>query len=212
MSALVLALPFIGASIKLGGYGRYVVGIYRGEMKPNMATWTLWAVLSTLNSASYLLMSGDPLKASVALAGTTGCLITYVYALRKGSMQGLTGWDKAALGVGILAGGAWIVLKSASYANLILQGGFLISMIPTWRGLLADHDAEKPAPWFLMTASYVINIIVVATRFDGNWLNYVYPVLSAFTHGSVGIMALILMPRQPQPGHVHPPHAEPPIE
>jgi hypothetical protein len=212
MSALILALPFAGAAIKLGGYGRYVVGIYRGEMKPNMATWTLWSVLSALNSTSYLLMSGDPLKASVALAGTVGCLITYVYALRKGSMQGLTGWDKVALSVGILAGAAWIGLKSASYANLILQAGFLISMIPTWRGLLADHDAEKPAPWFLMTASYVINIIVVTTRFDGNWLNYVYPVLSTLTHGSVGVMALILMPRQPRPGHIHPPHAEPPIE
>ena len=212
MTIIILALPFVGALIKLSGYGKYIVGIYRGEMRPNMATWTLWAILSSLNSTSYLLMSHDPLKASVALAGTTGCLITYVYALRRGSMQGLTGWDKAALGVGVIAAGAWVVLKSASYANLILQGGFLISMIPTWRGLLADHDAEKPSPWFLMSAAYAINTIVVATRYDGNWIGFVYPVLSALTHGSVGVMALVLAPKKPVPRHVHATHAEPPVE
>lgn len=200
MTMLTVALALTGASIKLAGYGKYFMGIRRGEMRPNTATWTLWVFLSSLNSASYLLMSHDLLKSSVALAGTSGCLITYVYALHKGSLKPLNGWDTAALAIGVLAGLAWMVSRSASYANIILQGGFFLSMIPTYRGLLADHDAEKPAPWLLMALAYAINMGVVVTRWDGNWVGYLYPALNMFTHGGVGLLAMTLS-RPPKHAH-----------
>lgn len=210
MTTIILSV--CGAAIKLAGYGRYFLGIRRGEMRPNMATWTLWTVLSSLNSASYLVLSGDPLKASVALAGTTGCLITYAYALRRGSMQALSSWDGAALGIGLAAGGSWILSHDAGHANLILQAGFLISMIPTYRGLMADHDAEKPLPWLLMSAAYATNVMVVASRYDGNWITYVYPLLNMITHGGVGLLAMTYAKELPLPKHPHPPQATPPLE
>ena len=187
MAALLLSLT--GAAIKLSGYARYVVGILRGEMRPNMATWTLWIFLSSLNSASYLVMSGDPLKSAVAIAGTTGCLITYAVAMRKGVMQPLNSWDRAALGSGFVAAAAWIAFRSASSANLILQAGFLISMIPTYRGLLADRNAEKPAPWLLMAGAYAVNGAVVALRWDGHPAQFAYPLINIVSHAGVGIFA-----------------------
>jgi len=189
---MTILLSLFGAGIKLSGYGRYILGIARGEMRPNMATWTLWVFLSSMNSASYLLMSHDPYKSAVAMAGTTGCILTYVFALRRGSMQGLNRWDRVALSIGLAAGAAWWFLKSASSANLILQAGFIISMIPTYRGLLADHDTEKPAPWLLMSAAYAINLIVVVLRWDGNIIGLVYPGINMISHAGVGILAMTL--------------------
>lgn len=189
---MTILLSLVGAAIKLSGYGRYIVGIARGEMRPNMATWTLWVFLSSLNSASYLLMSHDPYKAAVALAGTTGCVLTYIFALRRGSMQGLNGWDKVSLGIGLAAGAAWWILKSAASANIILQAGFIISMIPTYRGLLADHGAEKPSPWLLMATAYAVNLVVVILRWDGNLIGLLYPGINMVSHAGVGFLAMAL--------------------
>ncbi|MEY4723010.1 MAG: hypothetical protein RLZZ324_523 [Candidatus Parcubacteria bacterium] len=199
-----IALSLVGASIKLSAYAKYVFGIRAGTMRPNTATWTLWVFLSSLNSASYLLASGDPYKSAVALAGTTGCVITFAYALRRGSLRPLEGWDRVALAFGILAGVAWIALRSAGVANLILQAGFAISMIPTYRSLLADPDSEKPAPWLLMAAAYAVNACVVVLRWNGIWFALAYPLLNMVTHAGVGLLSFALLRRaRPYPAHEH---------
>jgi hypothetical protein len=190
-----MAVAAASAAVHLSGYAVYSVRMRNGHARPNMATWTLWVFLSALNCTSYLVMSGDPAKAAVAFAGATACTFTFLYSLKRGRVSRLTPGDAAALGFGLLAAGVWIALRSATFANLILQAGFFVSMIPTARGILKDPTAERPLPWMLWGTAYALNLSVVLARWHGQYPDLAYPLLTMVTHGGMGFLALAMARR-----------------
>ncbi len=195
LPSLVITLAAISAAIHLGGYAAYSILVGRGHSRPNMATWVLWVFLSALNCTSYLAMSGDTAKAAVAFAGAFACTVTFAYSLKKGRVSRLNTWDTAALMIGLVAAVVWITLRSATFANIILQCGFVISMLPTYRSVIKDHSTEKALPWFMWGTAYAINLCVVLLRWNGHIPDIIYPLQSLFTHTGVGITVLIMSRR-----------------
>lgn len=193
MSVLSTILGACAVALHLSGYVAYARLAGRGEARLNTATWILWVFLSSLNAASYLMMSGDPTKSVVAFTGATACTVTLAYALRTGKASRIAAGDAAALLAGLVAAGAWWFWRSATYANLILQAGFVISMIPTYRGVLRDPKAEPPLPWFLWGSAYATNLCVIALRWQGNLPDLAYPSINLVTHAGVGTLAILLM-------------------
>jgi hypothetical protein len=114
------------------------------------------------------------------------CVLTFFVAIAKGGkLSKLNKFDAAALVIGVIAAFTWFFLKSAAYANLILQAGVLLGFVPTWR----TAKSERPLPWFIWTAAYVLGVIVVAMRWTGHWGELVYPGMCIFAHLEVGIIA-----------------------
>jgi hypothetical protein len=192
MPNLSYALVAVATTLHLSAYVIYARKTGRGEATLNTATWILWVFLSALNAASYVLMSGDPMKGAVACAGAVACTVTLAFALAKGRVSAVGLWDGAALGVGILAAAAWLAFRSATYANLILQGGFIVSMIPTYRGILKDARAEPALPWFMWGSAYAVNLCVVVLRWHGHAADLAYPCINLVTHSGVGFAAVAL--------------------
>lgn len=193
MSVLTTVLGACAVALHLSGYVAYARLAGRGEARLNTATWILWVFLSSLNAASYLMMSGDPMKSVVAFTGATACTVTLAYAIRAGKASGIAAGDAVALLAGLTAAGAWWFSRSATYANLILQAGFVISMIPTYRGVVRDASAEPPLPWFLWGSAYATNLCVVVLRWSGNAPDLAYPCINLVTHSGVGLLALLLL-------------------
>lgn len=193
MPYLSHALVAIAATLHLSAYVVYGRMTGRGEARANTATWILWVFLSALNATSYVLMSGDLMKGAVACAGAVACTVTFAYALSKGKASPIGLWDGAALGVGLLAAAAWLAFRSATYANLILQGGFVVSMIPVYRAVLKDPRAEPPVPWLMWGSAYAVNLCVVILRWRGHAADLAYPCISLVTHSGVGITSLLLV-------------------
>lgn len=195
MVFLIETLAVISALIHLSGYLVYSILMHRGHSRPNMATWVLWVFLSALNCTSYLVMSGDLTKSAVAFAGAFASTATFVFSLKRGRVSRLNPWDTIALAFGLVAAVVWIALRSATFANIILQFGFIISMLPTYRGVIKDHSHEKPLPWFMWGTAYAINLSVVLLRWHGHPADLIYPLQSLFTHTGVGIVVMIMSRR-----------------
>lgn len=185
-------LVALATTLHLSAYAVYARKTGRGEATLNTATWILWVFLSALNATSYVLMSGDPLKGAVACAGAIACTVTLAFAVAKGRASSVSLWDGATLGVGLLAASAWLALRSATYANLILQGGFVVSMIPVYRAILKDPRAEPPLPWLMWGSAYAVNLCVVLLRWRGHAADLAYPCINLFTHSGVGIAAILI--------------------
>jgi hypothetical protein len=193
------AIAAFAAFVHVCAYGIYGRQVLSGLARPNPATWTLWVALSALNAASYIIMSGDPAKGTVATAGAVSCTVVLGIALRRGAVAPLGRWDRAALASGLAAGAAWVLLRSATWANLILQAGFFISMLPTYRAVAADPSAERPLPWLLWGLAYAMNVFVVSSRWTGSGADLVYPLLNLCTHAGVGLLAITLAARRRAP-------------
>ncbi|HSD12802.1 MAG TPA: hypothetical protein VLC10_04550 [Patescibacteria group bacterium] len=192
MPAISSALGVVAAAIHLSAYVVYARRTAKGEARLNTATWILWVFLSALNAASYLIMTGDLAKAFLPCAGATACTLTLAFALAKGRASPIAFWDGAALAAGLVAAAAWWLWRSATYANLILQAGFVVSMVPVYRGILKDPRAEPPLPWLMWGAAYAVAITTVLLRWRGHAADLAYPGINLVTHSGVGWCVILL--------------------
>ncbi len=195
-------LGAVAGLVHLGSYGLYNREMLRGRNCPNTATWVLWSFLATLNAASYLAVSGDLAKSVTPIVGCAACLLTLVLTAKKGRLSRLSRFDLVILAIGTAAGLVWWLSRSAACANLLLQLAFVIANIPTFRGVWRDPYTEQTLPWFGFAMAYVLNIIVVLARWQGQALDLAYPVCSLLADG--GIAAVIVWRRWRPPAAVCP--------
>lgn len=184
-----IILSVLGGVLQLVAFAIYNKQILKGLSKPNAATWTLWMFTSTLNCITYIIMSGDVVKGFLPIASTVACIATFFYALKKGKLSKLNGWDTTVLALGLVSAVVWWIFRSATYANLILQICILVSFIPTYRTVWNDYRTEKALPWFLWSLAYVFVLVAVILRWRGQVQDLVYPINCFVLHLIVGILA-----------------------
>jgi hypothetical protein len=187
MDASVI-LGLTAGSVHLVSYALYNREMLRGNIRPNTATWVLWTFLALLNTASYVAMSQDLAKAATPIAGCAACVVTLCLTAGKGRLSRLNRLDMVILAIGSAAGLLWWSSRSAACANLLLQLAFVISNIPTFRGVWKDPCIERPLPWFGFAAAYLLNLAVVIMRWNDNLADLAYPVISLIADGGVGIV------------------------
>ena len=160
----------------------------RGTSQPNSATWTLWAFITVLNLVSYAVMSGDWVKSILPFASSLACILTFLFALYKGKLSKIDLWDGIALFIGIASIIVWWYLKSATYANLILQASIAVSFVPTYRGVWLNPLKERSFPWYIWSFAYSLNIIVIVLRWRDQYQDLVYPINCLILHALVGVL------------------------
>jgi hypothetical protein len=182
-------LAAFASVVHIAAYGIYSRQILAGAVRPNAASWAVWSFVTVLNFTSYRSMSGDWVKALLPTAGGLACILTFVVALFAGTARRLDSFDKTALALGLVASLAWWQFDSATYANLILQLCIAIGFVPTYRGLWDNPRNELPLCWRMWTLAYLLTIAVVILRWNGQYQDLAYPILSFLLHGGVAIMA-----------------------
>jgi len=187
---LELLLGLIPGLIHFTAFLIYNKQMLKGESRPNTTTWTLWSVIATLNCISYIYMSGDAIKGVIAITGSILCVGTLMLSLVKGKLSKLNRWDIYVLMVGVVAVIFWWIFRSATYGNLILQACFLISFIPTYKYVIKNPKNEKGLPWFIWGFAYLVAICIVLLRWNNQYQDLVYPILSCVTHGGLGFLTL----------------------
>lgn len=185
-----IALGMTASLLHLGAFIAYHRQMLNGDSCPNAATWGIWAVGATLNAASYFFMNGDFVKSLLPIIGSLACIWVFVLSLIKGRLSRPDWKDMAALAAGLLCLIVWQVFKSVAYANLSLQFGLIVSIIPTVRGVARNPRVEKAIPWFMWGCAYALMLGAVAVRWQDIWQDLALPLIGMTTHSLVGILAL----------------------
>ncbi|OHA15874.1 MAG: hypothetical protein A3A10_01245 [Candidatus Tagabacteria bacterium RIFCSPLOWO2_01_FULL_42_9] len=162
---------------------------------PNVATWTIWTYLVVLNVSSYYIMTGDLVKSFVGIISAIAVLLTFLISLVFGKFSRPKNIQLLMLAIGLVAGLVWWICRSATYANLIMQGCLVISFIPMFIELWGNPNKETPLSWFLWAAAYGMAVAAVLLRWNGNVVDIIFPLRSAVFHAAVGFLAM----RKPRP-------------
>ena len=177
-------------------YNRQVI---KGATRPNGATWLIWSVISIVSATSYLKASGDVWKSVIPLLNIGLCTATFVLAVYLKNIKWPDKMDYVALAIGIIAALVWKHYGSARYANLIVQLAVLAGFVPTWRGILKDPTCEQARPWIIWMVGYILALIVVTLRWNGQWIDAVYPVMCIVLHASIPILGKMRQQYKPNP-------------
>ena len=186
MSKYLALLPIMAALTHLIGYILYNVQARLGSSEPNPVSWFLWAFLATLNGLTFSAMN-DPISALQFLAGSVGCIATFLYVLFIGKF----GWPKpmewVMFAIGVFVAVVWKVSNPA-IANMILAFAIAWSFIPTLVGVWKDPRKERQTPWWFWTTAFTMTAAyIVVTK--GWWTPaLIMPVLLLVCHGVIPLL------------------------
>ncbi|MCK9352489.1 MAG: hypothetical protein WCT49_06630 [Candidatus Paceibacterota bacterium] len=180
-----LAVSLLSGIFILLAFAIYNREIFRGSSKPNVVSWGLWSMVTVLNMASYLALTGDILKNSLSIVAASATFVTFLYIFQKNSGISLTMTDWITLSIGVISAFVWMVFQSAVFANLTLQLANIAAFVPTYRSVWNNPENEKPLPWFFFSTAYLFLNITVFIRWSGNAADLVFPVLGLFLHASL---------------------------
>lgn len=186
---IVIGIGVIAGLLQVIGYVIYAHATFHGRLKPNAASWGLWALGASLESASYIAATDDWVKNILPLVCALSAIFFFVSAFLRGHFQPLDTFEKWVVVLDSIAILIWWHYDSAVYANLYLVLTAFVSFIPIVRHTWKNPKSENATPWFIWTFAYSALAIVVLLRFE-KWEDFVYPVSFAFIHAAVGILAL----------------------
>ena len=173
-------------------YALYYRQVRRGASTPNLTTWFIWVLVCWLNLATYVeLARNDLFKGSMAVV-SAGCMtLLFATFVRGGRFTrfGLTDMLILILALAVMV--FWQISDNAVWANLALQVCFVLSFIPTLRGLIHDQAREAPMPWLLGVVTYLLNITAIALGTDPRPAEFAFPVINGVLgNGSVLVVTL----------------------
>lgn len=152
----------------------YIRDILYKDKRPSVVSWLLWAVTANLNFFSYKTMSSW-VVALLAFTSSLMCIITLLAAVTKLTLKKPTLIDYITLALGLASIVVWVLLGSATNANLIVLAAIALGFFATYRNALQNPADEPVSAWTVWTAGFFLALIVVILKWEGNYSQLYYP-------------------------------------
>lgn len=171
-----ITVAVIGFIFAAASYVPYWIDIFRGNTKPHLFTWIIWAISQGTALAGVIYGNGG--FGSIALwAGMFGITSVLLLSFRYGT-KNITRSDGIILGIAFLAIIAWWQLDNPLLAVLMVSAIDALGYLPTYRKLYSEPWSESLLSWTLVSIGYVFSILAL-TEHNLLTLSYLVTVLIA---------------------------------
>lgn len=185
-----LFLTITGSIIFLIFFILYNKNILGGSIKPRIVSWGLFSLITLINAITYVVFTNDILKSTLAFTDFFTCIVITCILLFKGQHSRLTNSEKVIVVLAVLSLVVWSLLHSAVYANLLLQPAYILAFVPTIQNAFRNPENESAFVWLMWAFSFILTLVVITIRWEGNWADVVNPAIALVLHMSVGLLAL----------------------
>ena len=184
-----IALGVLSGVLQLLGYSYYIKKIKLGRIRPNTASWSIWAFGAVLESASYVGVTGDWVKNILPIVCALSAVFIFFYCLRFRHFTWPSRFEWSILFLDVIAILIWWYYSSALYANFFLVMTAIISFVPIVVNAWRDPTTEDALPWYIWTFAYATLMLVVFLRWE-KWEDLIYPLIFTVLHLLVAYLAL----------------------
>jgi hypothetical protein len=185
---LLLTLGILAGLLQLAGYALYARETVLGHIKPNTASWGLWALGAVLESGSYAIATQDIAKNILPVLCALSAIAFFFIALRRGHFEKIDCFDWIIIGLDIVAVAIWVSTRSAIYANIYIVTTAVFSFVPIFRHAWRDPKHENATPWIIWTLAYSLLTAVVLIDFI-SWTELVFPATYVLLCTIIGCLA-----------------------
>ena len=188
---MVQILSVLASFLLLGVVGSYMWHVVRNGATPNPTMFFVRSVVAVMNTVSYFgVVHNDPFKWLVTAVSAGALVLVFLYSLFCGKFTKMRGVDTVCLVLAILVGIVWKITNGV-VANLLLQGVMVLAFVPAAIGVYHNKAKEKPMPWALAVASYVLMTATILIGWQGNWEALVHPLASGIGgNGALMVLAV----------------------
>ena len=176
--------------LTLVGTAHYVAMIFSGQVRPNRASWALWAIAPGVVFVAEL-TEGVGLRALMTFSIALGPLLVVIasYAT-KAAYWKLGAPDWACGGLSGLALALWAITDSAAVAIILSIAADALAAIPTVRKTITHPDTEHPLFFLLVSLGGALTLLTLQRWTFADWAFPLYIFLFP------GFLAMLIWWRQ----------------
>ena len=178
----------IGSVVSLLSAVPYGLAILRRAVRPNLFTWLIWSIVTTIAAAGHFVAGAGPSAWCTAVIAVT-CILIFLASIYRGE-RSWTRSDWMFLGAALLAIPLWMLTEEPTLSVCLVTLIELAGLGPTVRKTLRDPWGESLAYFVLCVVKYALAILALR-----QWTVAVafYPVVNIMA--SVGICLLMVVQR-----------------
>lgn len=173
---------------QLIGYFLYSKDVFKGQIKPNTASWSIWTVGSVLESYSYIALTGDWVKNILPIVCSLSVIAFFFICIKRGHFEKISPFEWIIVIGDTIAIFVWWLYQSAFYANTLLIVTAIASFLPIIRHTYLHPKEETPGPWIYWTIAYFLLGVTSLLRFE-KVEDLLYPISFLILHAIVAILA-----------------------
>lgn len=172
----------------------YLTGIFRGTVKPILATWLFFAIAVVLSFLTNFARTGTGGLLANALNifdGLSCLLIFFVIVWRPDIRKRFTTFEKWCIGTVTVIFICWLFSGQNVIANVCTQAIVLIAYLPTMRHVFhSTKNSESLGAWSVDCAASILGLIIPLKTLD--LLPILYASRSFLCTGSMVLLILRL--------------------
>ena len=174
-------------------YFFYFKQVSKNQSTPNPATWIIWVIIGLINLLTYFSVTGNNWWQSFIVIAVFFCMTgVFVYSIFKGKISRVSNIGWISLILAIVIGIFWQVTSNDRIANLLLQGIYLISYVPTGIGIIKGTVKEHYPAWIGAFVAYTFSVISIWAGPQIDWIAYAHPVVNGLIcNGTIVILILL---------------------
>lgn len=189
MTTLSITFGVLAGLLQLVAYGIYSWHVLHDRIKPNAASWSIWALGAVLETVSYVFVTGDWVKNILPVVCALSAVTLFVFCVSKGKFSGLTSWEWVLTVMDMAALLIWWFSQSATYANFLLVFTAVLSFIPLFVHTWNNPASENALPWGLWSLAYLLMTFTVLMRWEKPE-DLVYPLTFLVLHLVIAVAAV----------------------
>ncbi len=154
---LKIILGLIAALFALGSAFLYIRDIFRGNTKPHIYTWLIWAILTIIGFLGQLHGGGGP---GAWATGVTSIYTVFVFFLsfRYGTPD-ITNFDKICLTLAVISIVPWLLTQNVLLSVILATFTDIIGFLPTMRKTWNAPRSESLGSMYFDALKHGLSIV-----------------------------------------------------
>lgn len=174
--------------------------VYRGKIKPNLTSWSLWALIGLALLLSYRSSGANDNVWPAVFGFTNPLIITILVLWRRGQWVKPSGLEKLCIAISLASLATWYLVRDqqglAQYALYLGMVADVGAAVPTIAFVWKRPWDDRPFAWICYSIGYGLGMLAIT---EHTVANYALPMYMTLGSASVAIPLVLYRWRERTP-------------
>jgi len=175
----------LAIGFSFAGYAAYLLGLRRQTIRPNRASWLIWATATTLEALTYAAVNPGAPQSWVFALSAAACILVTIGIWHRSAWSPPSPTDTFCIAACLTALVLWLVFREAFWAHMLVVAAVPVSFWPTWASIWTDRSRERSPAWGLWTFGDLATLLIAVRGAELGVAELGYILVELLCHASV---------------------------
>ncbi|ATY34261.1 SET domain-containing protein [Sphingomonas psychrotolerans] len=175
----------LAIGLSFAGYAVYLLGLRHQTVRPNRASWLIWAAATSLEALTYAAVNPGAPQGWVFALSAIACVAVTISIWRRSSWAPPSPTETFCIATCLTALVLWLVFREAFWAHMLVVAAVPVSFWPTWASAWADRSRERSPAWGLWTFGDLATLLIAVRGAELGLAELGYILVELLCHASV---------------------------